>query len=127
MKPKKNNKQALFEMMVKVNPTMKINLNENIQEVRSGINPKYTHFAVLKSNNKIVNGWDYNGHEPSELNQFKVDYFFNDIKDMDIDPKLVAIYTRRTLERKGINPLDTNNWFKFEAEGWRDRNDLNQQ
>lgn len=44
---------------------------------------------------------------------------------MDIDPKLVAIYTKRTLERKGINPLDTNNWFKFEAEGWRDRNELN--
>jgi hypothetical protein len=126
MKSKKDGRQALMEMMVKVNPTMKINLNENIQEANAGINPKYTHFAVLKSNNKIVNGWDYNGHEQSELNQFKRDYFFNDIADMGINPKLVAIYTKRTLENRGINPLDTNNWFKFEADGWRDRKELNE-
>lgn len=94
---------------------------DDMSEANTGINPKYTHFAALKSDNKIVNGWDYNGYEPAELKQFKSDYFFVDIKDMDIDPRLVAIYTKRTLERKGINPLDSNNWYKFNKdvdEGW---------
>ena len=43
------------------------------------INPKYTHFAVMKDTNEIVNGWDYNGVEPQELKSFKKDYFFNDL------------------------------------------------
>lgn len=126
-----NKKQRLFEVMQKVDNSFKPNLNENdnIEEigrpVASAINPKYTHFAVLKDSNKIVNGWDYNGHEQSELKQFKKDYFINDIIDMDINPKLVNIYTKNKLMQIGINPFDSNNWYKFEAEGWRDKNELN--
>ncbi len=95
-------------------------LETNIDEAKyDGINRKYTHFATLKSNDKILNGWDYKNEDPEDLKQDKKIYFFQDIKDMDIDTKLVNIYTRKQLEKKGINPFDTNNWFKFEAEGWR--------
>jgi len=85
----------------------------NLDEVANNlntINPKYTHFAVLNSNGNIVNGWDYNGLDPDELKQFKVDYFFTDIKDMGFDPKTIGIYTKRTLEKRGINPFDKSNW-----------------
>lgn len=35
----------------------------------------YTHFAVNKNTKMIVNGWDYSGYDPTELRQFKRDYF----------------------------------------------------
>lgn len=31
---------------------------------------------------------------------------------MGIDTKQVAIYTKRSLEQRGINPSDWNNWAK---------------
>jgi len=74
------------------------------------INPKYTHFAVMKDNNDIVNGWDYRDIEPVELRNFKKDYFFNDITNMGIDPHSVNIVTANYLKSSGINPFDTNNW-----------------
>lgn len=82
--------------------------NEPLSEAKA-INPKYSHFAVTKAG-KIVNGWDYSGMDPEELKSFKKDYFFNDIVEMGIDPKTVAIYTTRTLQKRGINPFDSNNW-----------------
>lgn len=87
-----------------------IDNSSDINEVKNDINPKYTHFAALKSNNKIVNGWDYNGIESDELKQFKKDYFFDDITQIGVDPREVAIYTKRTLEKRGVNPFDMNNW-----------------
>ncbi len=83
-----------------------------VNEVNNAPDPNYTHYAVLKSNNKIINGWDYNGYDSEDLRQYKKDYFFNDIADMDIDTKQVAIYTKRSLEQRGINPSDWNNWAK---------------
>lgn len=76
------------------------------------INPKYTHFAILKNNGMIVNGWDYNGYEPEELKMEKNNYFFNDIRDNQIEPRIVNIVTTKHLQRKGIDPFDTNNWNK---------------
>jgi hypothetical protein len=75
-----------------------------------GINPKYTHFAAMRDGSGIINGYDYNGYDQAELSSEKKHYFFNDIADMDVDPKLVAIYTRKKLEKDGINPFDVNNW-----------------
>jgi len=95
------------------------NQENNINELNemggraADINPKYTHFAVLKNNSKILNGYDYTGYDLDELKSDKMHYFFNDIIDMDIDPKLVGIYTRKKLEKDGVNPFDTNNWYKF--------------
>lgn len=98
--------------------------DDSMDEAYKGINPKYSHFAVLKSDNKIVNGWDYNGYDPEDLKISKKEYFFDDIIDMDINPKLLAIYTKKALEKKGINPFDTNNWYKFEADDWKEKNGL---
>ena len=70
----------------------------------------YTHFAVNKETKKIVNGWDYSGYEPSELRQFKRDYFFDDLEDYDLNPKDYTSVTRAYLERQGIDPNDQSNW-----------------
>lgn len=73
----------------------------------------YTHFATDNETGKIVNGWDYKGYDQAELRQFKKDYFYNDLKDMGVDPKAMRIVTRHYLEtNEGIDPSDTNNWFK---------------
>lgn len=70
----------------------------------------YTHFALFKDNNKIINGWDYSDIDPSELKAFKNDYFLKDINDNGINPKNVKILSRKFLIRNGINPEDMNNW-----------------
>ena len=85
-----------------------------MDESKFGVNRKYTHFALLKDSNKIINGWEYKGYDQSELNQFKRDYFFNDIKDMDIEPKNVKIITGKKLISMGINPFDWSSWWTNE-------------
>lgn len=75
------------------------------------INPKYTHFAVLKSTGKIINGWDYNGIDSEELKSDKQHYFISDIIDLDFKANEVVIYTKKYLLGKNINPFDTNNWY----------------
>jgi len=84
--------------------------NKVMTEAQQGINPKYTHFAVTKDDNKIVNGWEYGDIEPAELRQFKKDYFFNDLSEMGIDPRNINVVTAKYLQKSGINPLDTANW-----------------
>jgi hypothetical protein len=73
-------------------------------------NQHYTHFAVNKATNKIVNGWDYKGYDPQELRQFKKDYFVTDLMDYDLDPKQYKILTAKSLMRMGIDPNDNGNW-----------------
>ena len=73
-------------------------------------NQNYSHFAVNKATNKIVNGWDYNGYDPQELKQFKRDYFIQDMVDYGFDPKQYKIYTLKYLMKNGIDPDDNNNW-----------------
>lgn len=73
-------------------------------------NQNYSHFAVNKATNKIVNGWDYSDYDPSELRQFKNDYFTVDLVDNDLDPKQYKIVTGKYLLRQGIDPNDNNNW-----------------
>lgn len=70
----------------------------------------YTHFAVNKNTKMIVNGWNYSGYDPTELRQFKRDYFFDDLRDYDLNPKDYTIVTRAYLERQGIDPNDQSNW-----------------
>lgn len=72
--------------------------------------PEYTHYAVNKNTGKIVNGWDYSGHEQSELNSYKRDYFWQDLADNELDPKQYTILTKASLIRRGINPDDNNCW-----------------
>lgn len=84
-----------------------------VEKEKSLINPKYTHFAILKSNNKIINGWEYGDIDVEDLKSDKEHYFYFDIKDLDFKPKDVKILTKKALERININPFDANNWHKF--------------
>lgn len=82
-----------------------------IKPIIEGVNnDNYTHFAVSKTSGKIVNGWDYSGYEPSELRQFKKDYFIEDLIDYGFNPKNIRILTLKGLKREGIDPNDDNNW-----------------
>jgi hypothetical protein len=93
-----------------------LNIDSPISEVKStGVNPKYTHFAVLKRDNKIVNGWDFRGIDPEDLKLDKLYYFFNDIKDMQIEPRIVKVLTTKTLQRMGIDPFNFDNWNKDQS------------
>jgi len=76
----------------------------------TSINKKYTHFALRKKDNKIVNGWDYTGYASDDLNSDKRHYFYDDLKDLDVDKKDVSVLTKAALSRKGINPFDEKNW-----------------
>ena len=100
---------------------MKKDLNERKSV---GINPKYTHFAILKDTKKFVNGWDFKGVDPEDLKQDKMHYFFQDIIDMDIDPKNVLIGTVKKFKKEGLDPFDSNNWYKLNADGWQEKDDL---
>lgn len=78
---------------------------------------EYTHFAIRKRDNKIVNGWDYSDVEPEQLRQFPRDYFIVDLEDMGVDPKLFKIATKRgCLSKLGIDPFDPENWSNLSAE-----------
>jgi hypothetical protein len=73
-------------------------------------NQGYSHFAVSKKSGKIVNGWDYKDYDPSELRQFKKDYFDVDLEDYGFNPKDFRILTYNYLVRNGVNPDDNANW-----------------
>ena len=77
----------------------------------------YTHFAVKKDTGLIVNGWDYNGYDGSDLRANKKYYFIDDLIDNEFDPKEFVILTRKSCERRGINPDDMQNC-------WSNRGDL---
>lgn len=73
-------------------------------------NQNYTHFAVNKNTNKIVNGWDYKGVNGEELRRFKKDYFITDLADYGLNVKDYKILTLNSLMKQGIDPNDNNNW-----------------
>ena len=73
-------------------------------------NQNYTHFAVSKKSGKILNGWDYSEYDPSELRQFKKDYFDVDMQDYGFDPKSYKIVTGKNLLSQGIDTDDNSNW-----------------
>lgn len=82
---------------------------ENI--IKEGVNNNnYTHFAVNKQTNLIVNGWDYSGYDGAELRQYKKDYFLVDLIDNDFNPKEYKILTRSGCLKQGINPDDDRQW-----------------
>jgi hypothetical protein len=86
------------------------NSKKTIKEETFQNNQGYSHFAVNKATNKIVNGWDYSEYDPSELRQFKKDYFDVDMVDYGFNPKDYKIVTGKYLLRQGIDPNDNNNW-----------------
>lgn len=80
---------------------------------KSIINKKYTHFIYNKKTFVIHDGYDYKGLDNDEIKH----WFKIDIKDLDLDPKEYSIATKRYLLSKGIDPFNSDNWYKFNSVG----------
>jgi hypothetical protein len=76
----------------------------------SDLGAGYTHFAIFKADGKIADGWDYTGVDNDEIKYYtKLDIIDNFPEHKVSDFKVV---TKKFLEKNGINPSDTNNWYK---------------
>ena len=100
--------EAMLDTFYEGKENEKASINEMGEPFQN--NQNYTHFAVNKTTNKIVNGWDYAEYDPEELRQFKRDYFIQDLIDYDLNPKQYKIVTSKYLLRQGIDPNDNHNW-----------------
>lgn len=76
----------------------------------------YTHFAVNKKTNLIVNGWDYSDYDNSELRAYANDYFWDDMRDNEFNPKDYRILSRKGCLKLGINPNDMDNCWSNRGE-----------
>lgn len=82
------------------------------------VDPTYTHFAVRKSNKKIVDGWDYSNLKNDTGRGYDVasikDYTKMDIKDHFPDDKYTdfGIYTTASLRKMNIDPFNWEYWEK---------------
>jgi len=76
----------------------------------------YTHFAIFKSTNQIMDGWNYSDIETDDLNSDKNFYFYNDLKDNFPEEKInsttVKLVTRKFLDRNNIDPENIDNWYR---------------
>lgn len=72
----------------------------------------YTHFAIDKASNKIVNGWEYKNLDKESI----LEYSKTDLKDMFPERKLseFSIIGRNNLIKKGLDPTNTNDWHKYD-------------
>lgn len=88
---------------------------EAAQELNEGRNdePSNTHYAIHKPTGKIVFSWDYTGYDPEDLKLYKKDYFTVDLLDMGMDPKEITVITRKSCEKRGIDPTDDANWSNY--------------
>lgn len=77
------------------------------------INKKYTHFIYNKKTFVIHDGYDYKGLDNDDIKY----YFKIDIKDLELDPKEYSIASAKYLLSKGVNPYDSDNWFKYNTIG----------
>ena len=104
-----NNKihQIVKEVLME---SLSTNMNENQD------NSEYTHLAVNKFTNLIVNGWDYSNEDPQDLKQFKNDYFIIDLKDYGFNPKVYKIITSKFAAKNGINQWSNTGVFPLEEE-----------
>lgn len=77
----------------------------------SEINQEYTHFAVFKDSGKIADGWDYKGVDVEDIKEYsKYDLIDN---YPDHKPSEFKIVTKQGLKNKGVDPFNSNNWFKI--------------
>lgn len=80
-------------------------ISESVNNVLSRLNegknndPSYTHYAVNKFTNLIVNGWES-----------KNDYCFNDLKDYGFNPKAYKILGLVACKKRGLDPDNDVNW-----------------
>lgn len=93
-------------------------LNESVDVVEENVmaDKNYTHFAIFKPTGQIMNAWNYTGEDPEDLKADAKVYFMDDIHDMfpghGIKNKDVSIATRKTIDKKGIDPEAIENWYR---------------
>lgn len=75
----------------------------------------YTHFAIDKKTNKIINGWDYKGIDKEDLMSDKNSYFFSDLTDFientDTKKSDIKIVTKGALDKMGVDTSKAENWY----------------
>lgn len=70
----------------------------------------FTHFAVNKYTNLIVDGWDYSGYDSEDLKSNKNDYFYSDLKDNGFNPNAYKILSFNACKKQCLNPNNNVNW-----------------
>ena len=93
------------------------NLNVPVIGENEEVNNNFTHFAIFKENGKIATGWDYSDlydEEEKKFDNFSIkEYVKQDIIDMfpENKPSDFKLVTKGYLQKNGINPSDTSNWY----------------
>lgn len=91
----------------RLNIKQDIKQSDKKQVNESSINPKYNYFAVLKSNGKILNGWEYE----DDLDKESILYYaYADMTDMDYKRSEYNIASLKYFKNRNIDPFDPNNW-----------------
>lgn len=85
-----------------------IEMYEKENKFKNEIDPTYTHFALRKSDQKILTGWEYKDLDKESIKE----YAKMDIVDMDENPKDYTIITVKGMSAKNIDPFDSDNWIK---------------
>jgi hypothetical protein len=80
-------------------------LNEHMDNT---IDPSYTHFAIMKSNGKIIDGWDYSGSDVEDIKAFTKQDLIDNFPDNKLSD--FKVVTKKGLEKSSINPFDAKNW-----------------
>ncbi len=94
------------------NPSIVKKTMPNVPVVKeeSDLGAGYTHFAIFKTDGKIATGWDYTGNDKPSIKYYaKIDLIDNFPENKTTD---FLVVPRKNLEKKGIDPSDTNNWYK---------------
>lgn len=111
---KKDFDNALHEAITNVIGRLLKENQEGEVEVKGGMyNDKeldYTHFAINKQTNLIVDGWGYSGHDSEELRQYKKDYFDDDLRANGYNPKVYKILSFKACQKQGIDPNNKQIW-----------------
>ena len=85
--------------------------NMDIPVIGEGLGDGYTHYAIMKNENKIVDGWDYNGLDRDEIKHWTS----IDLKDNFPDNKLsdFKVMSKNNLTKYGLNPHNIKDWYKM--------------
>jgi len=83
---------------------------EALQDIseEEGIDKTYTHFAIYKPSGKIATGWEYNGVDNEDIKYFSKIDLVDNFPEIKVDN--FKILRGKSLESKGIKPLDSSNW-----------------
>jgi hypothetical protein len=104
----------LLKILAKAGIQIQINISIKhlkTKKMKNQANKHYTHFAVIKGTNVIVNGWDYRCTEDDDHKEYEK----MDIEDLGYYYKDVKVLSAKHLIRNNVNPYDYKNWI-FEQE-----------